>query len=184
MALVPLVVVITRVLPEQTDGTQPAGELPRSNPSIGRPLRSPARTAEPGGLARAAALASSISTKGTIATQPAARAWIMVVVARSTSITTATPPRIAPGGIKEGRRWTQTGFRLGIWGGPRAIPSFRIRIEPEEDYGMPGGALGSPLRGEPGAKLSASRPGAFAVGYRSPSELTTSPGRTFAPGGS
>ncbi len=38
MARVPLVVVITIVRPEQMAGVQSPGELPRSNPSIGKPL--------------------------------------------------------------------------------------------------------------------------------------------------
>ena len=48
----PLVVVMTSVLPRQTSGVKTAGELPRSNPSIGSPCRSPARSAEPAGKPR------------------------------------------------------------------------------------------------------------------------------------
>ena len=111
IARVPLVVVITSVLPRQTSGVKEAGELPRSNPSIGSPCRSPPRIAVPAGRLAATARASSISPQGITASQPAARAWTITVVARSTSTTTATPPRSAPGGIRPGSRWTKTGGR-------------------------------------------------------------------------
>ena len=68
-----------------------AGELPRSNPGIGRPCRSPASRAVPGGKPAAIAVASSISPHGMTASQPAARAWTITVVARSTSTTTTAP---------------------------------------------------------------------------------------------
>src|SRR4051794_21138130 len=43
-----------------------------------------------------------------MASQPAARAWIMVVVARSTSMTTATPPARRSRATRAGARWTWT----------------------------------------------------------------------------
>ena len=60
----PLVVVITSVLPRQTSRVNSPGELPRSNPGIGKPCRSPASRAVPGGKLAATALASSISPQG------------------------------------------------------------------------------------------------------------------------
>ena len=44
MALVPLVVLITSVLPATRSRVNSRGELPRSKPSIGRHLRSPQRS--------------------------------------------------------------------------------------------------------------------------------------------
>src|SRR5437764_13630296 len=42
----------------------------------------------------------------------------MVVVARRTSMTTATPPASAPGGARPGSKWTRTGRSSAIVGAP------------------------------------------------------------------
>ena len=62
----------------------------------------------PAGKAAATALASSISPQGITASQPAASACTITVVARSTSTTTATPPRGSRAGSGFGSRWTNT----------------------------------------------------------------------------
>jgi hypothetical protein len=52
-----------------------------------------------------AARASSIDRRGSTATAPWAKAVIMVVEARNTSITMAIPPAVAPDGIRWKMLW-------------------------------------------------------------------------------
>ena len=73
---------MTSVLPWQTSEVNSPGEFPRSNPGIGRPPRSPASKAEPGGRTVATAFAWSTSAHGMIASHPADRAWTITVVAQ------------------------------------------------------------------------------------------------------
>ena len=128
MARVPLVVVITSVLPRQTSRREVAGRVAQVEPVDRQPLPLAGRAAPcPAGSAAATAGASSISPQGTTASQPAARAWTITVVARRTSTTTATPPRGAPGGIR-GRQQVNEDCR--VWLGHRLPPRSRRSSQP------------------------------------------------------
>src|SRR5881394_3937571 len=92
-ARVPLVVVMTIVLPRTFSGRNSRGELPKSKSTppvwsarIRNPLRSPANNTS--GLSSLMASASGISPAGMIASAPLASAVIMEVVARRISSTT------------------------------------------------------------------------------------------------
>ena len=92
-AHVPFVVVITMVFPSTASRVNSRGEFPRSkliapltSASMRRPSRSPARRMP--AFCRRQASASAISSTGTIAVAPLARAVAMLLVARKTSITT------------------------------------------------------------------------------------------------
>src|SRR5437016_3229306 len=92
-ARVPLVVVMTIVLPRTFSGRNSRGELPKSksmppvwSAPIRNPLRSPASNTS--GLSSLMASASGISPAGMIASAPLASAVIMEVVARRISSTT------------------------------------------------------------------------------------------------
>ena len=100
----PLVVVNTRVVPRQFRGVNSPGEFPRSKPGTGLPPRSPAKRTRPARIEPASACASSISAQGRTAVQPAARACTIVVVARNTSMTTATLPARQPSGTNSGSK--------------------------------------------------------------------------------
>ena len=102
-AAVPLVVVITIRRPATRAREYSSGELPRSKPSIRRPPRSPPRStpeSEPALKPAARARATSTVSTGRTPVAPWARAVMIVVEARNTSITTAIPPATAPGGIR------------------------------------------------------------------------------------
>ena len=110
----PLVVVSTSVLPRQTGGGVFAGRVAEVE----------ARDAHPAALAAEQHRARPhlarqfpplrTSAQGRTAVQPAARAWMIVVVARSTSMTTATPPIKRRDGARSGNRWTWTSLSAGI----------------------------------------------------------------------
>src|SRR5262245_61640327 len=91
-ARVPLLVVNTITRPRTRSGVQSTGELPRSNPAIGSPRRSPAVSAVPRGSVPARRRASSGSATGTIPAQPLPSAVTIVVDARSTSMTRTAAP--------------------------------------------------------------------------------------------
>ncbi len=93
----PLLVVKYTVMPRTRGLSNSTGELLKSKPGIGSPWRSPAASAPPFGIASARRRASSGSATGTIASQPFASAVMIVVEARSTSITSAVTPERSEG---------------------------------------------------------------------------------------
>jgi len=88
----PLVVVSTIVRPRTAARVYSRGEFPRSKPGIRSASRSPASRAS-GPRRRAARRAAGIVATGMTAEAPFASAVAMVVLARSTSITTARSAR-------------------------------------------------------------------------------------------
>ena len=90
IAAVPLVVVMTTGAPGTRAGSISRGELPMSKPGGGSPPRSPAKSAPSSRAARR--LASSTSLTGQTSRAPALSKEAIIVVARSTSMTTAIRP--------------------------------------------------------------------------------------------
>src|SRR6185369_14989983 len=139
MASVPLVVVKMSVRPATRSATYSSGELPRSNPSIIRPPRSPAKRTSVTGYCAAAATAASRSDTGTMRAQPAAQAATSVVVARNTSTATATRSSRASPGNSAGVRATCTRME---WAELPIVVAERSDLEPErvqvdESFGIP-----------------------------------------------
>src|SRR5688572_9556071 len=110
MARVPLVVDITTILPPTRSGVNSPGEFPRSKPSMGSALRSPASStsSRPSVLARP--IASSMVATGYSVRAPAASASTMEVEARSTSSTTTVRPTISEGTSSVGVSSTSSCF--------------------------------------------------------------------------
>src|SRR5687767_12211850 len=139
MASVPLVVVKMTVRPATRSAAYSSGELPRSNPSIVRPPRSPARITSAAGYRAAAATAASRSATGTMRAQPAAQAATSVVVARNTSTATAArSPRSRPGnsaGVNATcTRMESAGLPLAVAERPDLEPE---RVQVDESLGIP-----------------------------------------------
>src|SRR5712692_2745222 len=103
---VPLVVASTIVLPATAAAVISRGELPRANPSIFRLRRSPARTTPSFSRLEARRTASSEVAAGITALAPLASAVTIVVVARSTSMTTTPRPARSPAPTPAGVKWT------------------------------------------------------------------------------
>ena len=107
IARVPLVVVKTSVFAADCSGVYSRGELPRSKsvdshaPALSSQDSLAGRQVRGGG-----ARVVDFEARNHLAA-PAARAAVMVVVARSTSITTDTPPANSPGATNCGRKWAR-----------------------------------------------------------------------------
>ena len=155
IARVPLVVVMTRVLPRQTSGVKSEGEFPRSNPGMGTPCRSPASSAEPAGRAEATRRASSISPQGMIADAPRRQGVDHRRRGPEHVQTTATPPCNAPGGIRAGKQVDEDGRprrtrASAIYPGG-AVP---VRLGHCRDYGMPAHPWGDRIPSEAARRRS------------------------------
>jgi len=96
-ATVPFVVVSSTVLPSTVAREYSSGELPRSNPAIGRILRSPASSTSPRSNCFARSITSSELSNGITALAPFESATATVDEARSTSITSTTRPWTSAG---------------------------------------------------------------------------------------
>jgi len=90
-AAVPFVVVMTRALPATRSSLNSCGELPRSNPSMGSPFRSPHSSTSSRPRFWASRAASSAVCTGKTERAPFSSAVTTVLVARITSTTTKVP---------------------------------------------------------------------------------------------
>src|SRR4029453_2208195 len=138
MASVPLGVVKMSVRPATRSATYSSGELPRSNPGIMLPPRSPARRTSAAGYCAAAATAASRAGTGRRCAQPAARAATSVVAARNTSTATAAqPPRSSPGNSAGVRatctRMEPAGLPIVVAERPDLEPE---RVQVDEPFGI------------------------------------------------